>query len=116
MRAYPALSCYPVPASLSCHPVPAIGSDTKDKTMKTLLLLGCGLFAIAEVTAPSTASWTQIGAVSALGLSVLLLIGKTIPDTNKRFADSIDKHTAQQVKSDEVLRNLTVQCAARGDK
>ncbi len=100
--------------------------------MKTLLLLGMGLFAAAGATG-DIGSWTQISAVSALGLAVLALVVKTLPaivksftdalDTiSKRYANSMDESTKrqdeaskrqveQQQRSDDVLRELAVQVA-----
>ncbi len=105
--------------------------------MKTLLLLsaGMGLFAVSASSSGDIASWTQIGAVSALGLAVLVLVGRTIPTMVKNFTEAIvsvsDKYaksiddaserqvetskrfTEQQDKSDTVLRELSVQVARR---
>jgi len=73
-------------------------------------------------------SWSQIGAVTALSIAVLLLVSRTIPAMTKQFSDTLDAITKRyadsmdrtaitqrdsQLKTDDALRQLSVTCAQR---
>ncbi len=80
--------------------------------------------------------WAEIGAVSAVCIALVLLVTKVIPAGSARhaktiegiearhaktvegvcdrFAETVDKATQQQAESAKVIRDLAVQCQARG--
>lgn len=95
--------------------------------MKSLLVLGMGLYAAAPIADGMTYyPWTDVGAVTAMGVALLYLLSKTIPRMNKDNNDAHERNTQRQIaaedkrqqrqieadeKRDAMLREITLHCS-----